>query len=111
MEISPRELRTYATSSGAEPFWNWLDGLRDRKGRANIRVRLDRLAEGNFGKHRAVGEGVTELKIDFGPGYRVYCAEDGPEIVLLLVGGDKKSQTSDIEVAKEYWKDYKRRNK
>jgi putative addiction module killer protein len=109
VENSPRESRIYTMSSGSRPFSDWLKGLRDLKGRATIRVRLDRLEQGNFGNSEPAGEGVRELKIDFGPGYRVYFAEDGPKIVLLLLGGDKKSQKKDIKTAKRYWEDYRRR--
>jgi putative addiction module killer protein len=86
---------------------DWLNGLRDAKGQVIIETRLDRLSQGNFGLCKAVGEGVLELKIHFGPGYRVYLAEDGPRIVLLLVGGDKATQEKDIKVAKRYWLEYR----
>jgi putative addiction module killer protein len=82
VEANPRELRIYETSSGACPFEDWLDALRDAKGRARIRVRLDRIEQGNLGDCKSVGEGVRELRVDIGPGYRVYFAEDGPVIVL-----------------------------
>jgi putative addiction module killer protein len=68
-------------------------------------VRVDRAEDGNFGDFKAVGEGVLELRIDFGTGYRIYCAEDGDDLVLLT-GGTKESQQSDIATAKEYWSDY-----
>jgi putative addiction module killer protein len=79
--------------------------LKDAKGRAVIRVRLNRLAQGNLGDCKPVGNGLHELRIDFGPGYRIYFAEDGPSLILL-VGGDKNSQARDIREAKEYWRDY-----
>lgn len=107
MEPKPRELRVYEDSPGVFPFDAWLMGLRDKRGRISIRVRLDRLEQGNFGYCKAVGEGILELKIDFGPGYRVYFAEDGPALVLLLMGGDKSTQTKDINLAKRYWQSYK----
>ncbi len=90
MGIGPRELRIYETPSGMCPFEDWLDGLRDAMSRARIRVRLDRIEQGNLGDCKSVGEGVMELRIDFGPGFRVYFAEDGPLIILLLIGGDKR---------------------
>jgi len=68
---------------------------------------MDRLEEGNFGDHRSVGGGVTELRIASGPGYRVYCSEAGPVVVLLLCGGDKSTQAADIEKAKTYWRIYR----
>ena len=101
-----RELRVYETPSGACPFDSWLEKLRDPKGRARIRVRLDRVEQGNFGDSKSIGGGIQELRVDFGPGYRVYFAEDGPVIVLLLIGGDKSTQTKDIETARKYWKQY-----
>jgi putative addiction module killer protein len=85
--------------------------MRDAKGRAVIQVRLDRLEQGNFGDCKPVGEGVMELRVDFGPGYRVYLAEDGPRIVLLLAGGDKSTQSRNIKAAKMYWNDYKERRR
>ncbi len=82
-----------------------------RSARAKIRVRLDRVRLGNLGVNRSVGEGVHELKVDYGPGYRVYFARDGERIALLLLGGEKASQGKDILKAKEFWQDYKRRKK
>jgi putative addiction module killer protein len=101
----------YETPSGACPFEDWLEALRDAKGRAQIQVRLDRLEQGNLGDCKPVGEGVRELRIDFGPGYRVYLAEDGPRIVLLLAGGDKSTQPKNIKTAKTFLQDYKGRAK
>ncbi len=69
-------------------------------------MRLDRAARGNFGDRKSVGGGVLELRFDFGPGYRVYFGEDGASVILLLIGGDKSTQTKDIETAKRYWNDY-----
>ncbi len=74
------------------------------------RVRLDRVRLGNLGKNRSVGEGVYELKIDYGPGFRVYYGLDKKTVVLLLLGGDKSSQKKDITQARKYWEDYRRRN-
>lgn len=74
-----------------------------------IQRRIDRLAAGNFGDHKPCGNGVWELRIDVGPGYRVYYAMDGQTVVLLLCGGDKRSQQSDIDAAVKYWNDYQRR--
>jgi putative addiction module killer protein len=109
VEVVPRELRLYENSSGACPFEDWLEALRDAKGRAQIQVRLDLLEQGNLGDCRPVGDGLKELRIDLGPGYRVYFAEDGPRIILLLAGGDKSTQTKDIKNAKKFWKEYQRR--
>lgn len=77
-------------------FRRWYEGLRDRTARAKIAVRIDRLAMGNTGDARAVGRGVSELRIDHGPGYRVYFVRRGDELVVLLAGGDKSSQSRDI---------------
>ena len=82
-------------------------GLRDQKGRRFILRRISRLEQGLYGDCRPVGEGVLELRIFFGPGYRVYFGEEASRIVILLYGGDKDSQDRDIEAAKEYWKEYK----
>src|SRR5262245_12870137 len=109
MEARPRRVETYVSPDGRAPFTEWLNGLRDAKARAKIRVRIDRVSLGNFGDRSAVGEGVQELRIDLGPGYRVYFAEVGKVIVLLLCGGDKSSQQRDIRKAKDYWKDYRSR--
>ena len=80
-------------------FAQWLDGLRDMKARARVQARLDRMTEGNRGDVKPVGEGVSELRIDYGPGYRVYFKSRGHEIIILLAGGDKKTQANDIKVA------------
>ena len=81
-------------------FAEWLMGLRDRQGRAKILARIDRLEEGNPGETRSVGRGVVEMKIDFGPGYRVYFTKRGEVLILLLCGGDKSTQDEDIRRAK-----------
>lgn len=80
-------------------YRDWLDGLKDVAGRARVLMRVDRLIHGNPGAHRNLTDGVSELKIDFGPGYRVYDSLRGDELLLLLVGGDKSSQTKDIAAA------------
>lgn len=82
-----------------ENFVHWLDGLRDIRARARILVRIERLAAGNPGDVKAVGEGVSELRIDYGPGYRVYYKKQGQKIVILLAGGDKSTQPKDIKAA------------
>jgi len=110
MEAYPRRLIFYLTDNGWSPFKEWLDSLKDVKGRAKIRVRLDRVRLGNFEDYQGVEEGVQELRIDYGPGYRVYYGQDDEAIVVLLCGGDKSSQSNDIDLAKQYWKDYRRRS-
>ncbi|MDP3261126.1 MAG: type II toxin-antitoxin system RelE/ParE family toxin [Thermodesulfovibrionales bacterium] len=109
METSLFTLEYYITETGKIPFKDWLESLKDIHARAKIRVALDRVRLGNFGHAKFIGEGINELKIDFGPGYRVYYALAGDVIVLLLLGGDKASQSKDIVRAKEYWKEFKRR--
>ena len=109
MEASPKILIDYETADGKCPILDWLDAL-DRTVRARIEARLKRIALGNFGDVKPVGEGVNELRSDFGAGYRVYFGQHNGNIVVLLCGGDKSSQSKDIELAKQYWADFKRRN-
>lgn len=82
-----------------EVYRDWINSLKDRAGRARVQVRVDRLAHGNPGHHRALTDGVCELKIDVGPGYRVYYTERGGVLIVLLAGGDKSSQQRDIKTA------------
>ena len=82
-----------------EVYRDWINGLKDRVGRARIQVRVDRLVHGNPGQHRALTDGVCELKIDVGPGYRVYYTERAGVLIILLAGGDKSSQQRDIKAA------------
>ena len=82
-------------------YARWFDGLRDRQARAHILVRVRRLSLGNPGDVRPVGEGVSEMRIDYGPGYRVYFVSRGEQLVILLAGGDKQSQARDIDAARE----------
>ena len=99
------EIRTFRQGN-KQPFWDWLRGLRDVYARARIRTRIDRLALGNMGEHRVLDGGVYELKIDWGPGYRVYFGKIANTMVLLLCGGDKRTQQQDIKTAKAYLKEY-----
>jgi putative addiction module killer protein len=82
-----------------EIYRDWINALKDRQGRARIQVRIDRLAHGNPGQHRRLAAGICELKIDVGPGYRVYYTERGTELIILLAGGDKSTQPKDIKTA------------
>ena len=84
-----------------DAYRDWIDALKDRAGRARILVRVDRLIHGNPGPHRNVSDGVSELKVDVGPGHRVYCTQRGTRLLLLLIGGDKSSQQKDIAKAIE----------
>ena len=101
-----QEIVVYETRSGKLPFWDWLMGLKDVKGRSIIQARIERIRLGNFGDCRTVGDGVQELRIKFGPGYRIYFGRDGQRLVILLCGGDKSRQQKDIGVAKALWKEY-----
>lgn len=103
------EVLRYQNQEGKEPLTEWLQSLRDKQAQAKIRLRLKRLEAGNFGDCEAVGAGVQELKEHLGAGYRVYFGRHGQTVVILLCGGSKKSQTTDIKCAKEYWEDWKRR--
>jgi len=82
--------------------------MRDRQAAAKIKARVTRAEMGNLGKHRSVGQGVIELKIDFGPGFRVYAVLRGDEVIVLLCAGEKHTQAKDIAKAHEYWEDYRR---
>lgn len=109
MEVQPRDIQQYKIPDGKIPFSEWLESLRDFKGKAKIVKRLERVSEGNLGDARSLGEGVWEFKIDFGPGYRVYFGQVETTIVLLLCGGDKSTQEQDISKAKKYWTEYRSR--
>ncbi len=106
-DVQPREIQYYRTSDGQRPFIKWLESIPNTNTQARIQARLERLEDGNFGDCQSVGDGVFELRIHFGAGYRIYFGQVGNTIVLLLCGGDKSSQTRDIERAKIYWQEYK----
>ena len=103
------EVRLYVDSSGRCPFEEWLCNLKDIKARMRIRVRIVRLEAGNFGDCKGLRDGVQEIRIDHGPGYRVYLSRQGRMIILLLCGSDKRDQDREIENAIGYLKDWKRR--
>ncbi|HRQ64634.1 MAG TPA: type II toxin-antitoxin system RelE/ParE family toxin [Xanthomonadaceae bacterium] len=103
------EVREYETADGRRPFAEWTRSLRDARARQSVLARIVRMQAGNRGDWKPVGAGVFELRVDVGPGYRVYCGQDGDALVLLLCGGDKRTQVRNIEVAHAYWKDYKTR--
>ncbi|AFZ27744.1 putative addiction module killer protein [Cylindrospermum stagnale PCC 7417] len=107
MEALPREIQRYITLDNKIPFDDWFNSLRDTKAKDKVIVRLERVKLGNLGDYRSIEQGVYELRIDFGPGYRVYFGQIGTTIVLLLCGGDKSSQQQDIRQALEYWKAYR----
>lgn len=109
METTPKEIRSYVTREKKVPFREWFYSLADEQTQAVIDARIARLRLGLIGHARGVGGGVQELKIDFGPGYRVYFGQEGETLVILLCGGSKRTQRQDIKQAKEYWQDYQAR--
>jgi|SRR5882672_11243660 len=106
MDTQLKEIRYYHTLDGTCPFLEWFARLKDREAQARIDARLARLRSGNPGDVKIVGGGVSELRVDYGPGYRVYFAMAGKKLVVLLYGGDKRNQAADIRQAKKYWADY-----
>ena len=106
MESKPRLVKSYVTPDGKTPFKTWIKGLKDKRFKARILQRIDRLRLCNFGDCRSVGSGVYELRLSFGPGFRVYFGLAGAELVILLCGGDKASQQQDIRNAHDYWQEY-----
>ena len=105
------QTRIYTDRQAQQPLIAWLDALKDLRATAQIQARMVRVAAGNFGDCKPLRDGVQELKIDIGPGYRVYLSRQGPVLVLLLCGGDKTDQSRDIERAIEYLNDWKQRGK
>jgi putative addiction module killer protein len=109
--VEPKQILFYVDEEGNEPFLTWLNNLRDKQGRRRILNRLSRVQEGNYGDVAPIGEGLSELRLFFGPGYRIFFGEEAENIVVILCGGDKSSQNRDIEDAKAYWKEYQSRAK
>ena len=107
--IDAIEIRHYVNLAGEDLFDGWLSQLGDPRAQAKVAARINRLAAGNFGDCKSLGKGLYELRIDWGPGYRVYYTLIGKASALLLCGGDKRKQSSDIERALGYLKDYKSR--
>jgi putative addiction module killer protein/probable addiction module antidote protein len=97
------DLIVYEQDEGQRPYEKWFKSLRDKRAQSRIVTRLDQVRAGNLGDCRSVGEGVIELRIDAGPGYRIYCGRSGATLVVLLLGGDKGSQQKDIDRAKWFW--------
>ena len=106
-----KTIAIYETEDGQKPFRKWLDSLRDKITIARINARINRVEHGNLGDAKPVGEGVMELRLAFGSGYRVYFGMDGDTLVVLLTGGDKSTQDKDIKLAHQYWSDYLRRTR
>ena len=104
--IVPKTILAYEDEHGNEPYAEWFTRLRDTQGKARLEIRLKRLAAGLYGDCEPVGDGVSELRMFFGPGYRVYFGEEADNIVIMLCGGDKGTQKQDIKTAKDFWKEY-----
>lgn len=107
MFATPREVVAFRAQDGRAPFEEWLDDLNDKKAVARVLARLARVRQGNLGDCKSVGEGVSELRVDYGPGYRVYFGQQGRTLVVLLCGGDKRTQGRDLRLAKQYWREFK----
>lgn len=107
----PRAIDFYQIPNGHEPFTEWFFSIQDTRVRQRIQARLTSVRAGNLGDHKFVGDGVWELRLNFGAGYRIYFGKVDNTIVLLLCGGDKSSQKRDIRLAKNYWNEYKERHK
>ena len=105
----PRKVENYMTSDGGDVFHDWLDGLVDQRTKILIDKTVAKIRLGNLGDHKSVGEGVQEIRLDHGPGYRIYLGEYGNTLVILLCGGTKKRQQQSIDEAKRNWKDWKER--
>lgn len=105
------EIRRYMTRAGRIVFSEWFAELVDRNAHARVADRIDRVEEGNFGDCKSLGGGLFELRIKYGPGYRVYYGMIGQTCILLLCGGDKRKQSADIERARRYWQDYRERTR
>ncbi|MDZ4676090.1 MAG: type II toxin-antitoxin system RelE/ParE family toxin [Oligoflexia bacterium] len=104
----PLTVKEYVTDSGKSPFREWLDSL-DNVFKARVQARIFRFELGNLGDYKSVGDAVLEVRLDFGPGFRIYFGLDGGKIILLLMGGSKSTQSRDIKKAQALWLDYKKR--
>lgn len=105
INVHPLTIKIYVTVGGQKPFIEWLESL-DKETRYRIKERLDRVSLGNLGDCKPITNGIFELRLNFGPGYRVYFGQESNSIILLLYGGNKTSQQKDIKKARQYWKDY-----
>ena len=105
-EATPWKVEVYSNDAGERPFQEWIKTLKDKKGAEKILLRIRRIPLGNLGDHKFIADGVFELRIPAGPGYRVYFGRIENRIIILLCGGDKWSQDQDIQQALKYWKDY-----
>lgn len=109
MIVESKKVELYKTKSNKVPYKEWIASLDSSKTRGRIDARIAKVRLGNLGECKPVGGGVTELILDFGPGYRIYIGQEGMKVVILLCGGDKSTQQGDIKIAKEYWTDYEDR--
>jgi putative addiction module killer protein len=109
MEARSRIIRNYKTPDGGEPFEEWFVSLKDKNAKAKILERINRVRLGNFGDCKSLGESIFELRIHYGPGYRIYFGDLDGVIVILLCGGTKRTQNRDINKAREYWQELKNR--
>jgi putative addiction module killer protein len=105
------EIVHYTTEDGTDPYQKWVDTVRDNRAKIAVLRRIDRATLGNFGDHKACRDGVSEMRVDVGPGYRVYYFQHGQTLVVLLCGGDKRTQDADINKAVSYRADFLRRMK
>lgn len=110
METTPKRIIVYRTEQESEPFTNWFNALKDTRTQARIDARLARVEAGNLGEYKSVGDGVFELRLDFGKGFRLYFGNIGSTILVLLTGGTKEQQSADIARAQDFWRDYQTRN-
>ena len=104
-----KQILYYVSESGKCYFEEWLENLKDIRGKAIVKARIRRITLGNPGDFKSLGQGIYELRIEYGPGYRLYYGEDGNTIIIFLCGGDKDSQRRDIDKAYKFWNDYRRR--
>jgi putative addiction module killer protein len=104
--VNKKTIEIYQDKYGFEPYIEWVDSLTDWKTKARIEQRIRRIEQGNLGDFKSVGDGVFELRFDFGSGYRVYFGQEKEKLIILLIGGDKSTQKKDIVLAKTYWQEY-----
>lgn len=107
--IIEKEIKIYKAANDKTPFYDWLHELKDKTIRARIYRQIDRMSLGNYGDFKSVGEGVLEIRLHFGAGYRIYFTEIDNQLLLLLAGGDKSTQIKDIKLAQQYWHEFKSR--
>ncbi len=110
VESIPQTVEVYENQAGKVPYSEWLLALKDKQAFARISLRIDRVKLGNLGDHKLIDDGLWEMRVDTGAGYRIYFGRINPETIVLLWGGDKSTQQRDIEKAIEYWNDYRRRD-